>query len=171
MERLQQDIENLKAEAAENGEEEVNSKCVKSLFSICVLKCCFMSFWLGHILVRIKRSVAISEEFSSPPLVKPQFRLINNEESPQYFSFFLLERMGQTHEYFCPFYFFLCSIREESLDVVLRAVHIYGINRSSSENICSGALFFFSFRWICLKDGSTSFQWLRTLHTLAAIWN
>lgn len=44
MERLQQDIENLKAEAAENGEEEVNSKCVKSLFSICVLKCCFMSF-------------------------------------------------------------------------------------------------------------------------------
>lgn len=32
MERLQQDIENLKAEAVEDGEEQVNSKCLSVSF-------------------------------------------------------------------------------------------------------------------------------------------
>lgn len=39
---------------------------------------------LGHVLVRIKRPVAISEEFCSPPVpivVNPQLRLINNNNN------------------------------------------------------------------------------------------
>lgn len=43
MERLQQNIENLKAEAAENGEEQVIAK-VNFLFSNCILECLFKSF-------------------------------------------------------------------------------------------------------------------------------
>lgn len=77
-----------------------------------------------------------------------------------------------TTVYFCPFYFFLCSIREESLDVVLREVHIYGINRSSSENMFVLEVFSFPFKggYVWRMEAQV-FRGLEHCIQLAAIWN
>lgn len=124
MERLQQNIENLKAEAAESGEEEVNIKCVNCLFSICVLKCWFRSFSLLHVLVSIKISVAISEKLFSIT-GKATIQANKQKCSRQKITslFFLLEPMGLTHRCFHPLFTFIFVAAGKNLEM-LRVVHI-----------------------------------------------
>lgn len=105
------------------------------------MKCLSLSgFW--DILVSIKVFAGISKKLSIATVQANNPRNTGVCKQQLHYLLFLQNPWSSAHRCFCAFYFFLCSIREESLGVVLRAVHISDRKRSSSERM-SGLVGFF----------------------------
>lgn len=97
---------------------------------------------MWDILVSLKVSAGIFKKLCKVTVQANNPRNTGVCKEQQRCLFFSQNPRGSARKCFCAVYFLLCSTREESLGVVLKAVHISDRNMSSSERM-SGLVVFF----------------------------